>query len=434
MSVCSTLHLVERLNRERNTPEMAKNTRYTGIKKLSKGTFHVRVTITDPRTGKRREKKDTVHGKIEDALAIREKLRGTLTGRQGQGPRVTRQQVSEFAEAWIERKRHEIGVTTIGRYQTALNLRLLPYLGEYYYDALGRDDVQSWANARLVEGFRVTTVKSWFRVLTTMTRDAIAELQLACDPTLRIRFPEEEEGAKSEPVTPEELERFLTAMWQECPQHYALVIVLAYTGLRFCHASGLRLEDWDEKREVVRVRRSQVRGMISPVRRKKNAPKVIPLLPVVTETLRWHRDRMRRLRAPGFAEGWLFPSQVGTLRSTSSLDKAFRRCRRLAGITARFTPHGLRYTLTDTLRVAKVDPIIRRQLIGHLTDRMQANYSTVRVEEHREALAQAAELIRRAREKRSEPGQAGEAAPHAREDVYSTVYSDPGEERPEWPN
>ena len=407
---------------------MAKNTRYTGIKKLGRGIFHVRVTITDPRTGKRKEKKDTIHGKIDDALAIREQLRATLTGRHAQRPKATRQQVAEFARAWLERKRNEIGATTVERYASTLDLHLVPYLGELYFDALGREDVQSWANARLAEGYKVTTVKSWFRVLMTMTRDAIAELRLPCDPTLRIRFPEEEEGAKSEPVTPEELERFLTAMWQECPQHYALVIVLAYTGLRFCHASALQLQDWDEEREVMHIQRSQVRGQVSPVRRKKNAPKLIPLLPAVTDTLRWHRDRMQELQAPGFAEGWLFPTQVGTLRASSSLDKAFRRCRAIAGITAQLTPHGLRYTMTDTLRLANVDPIVRRELIGHLTDRMQANYSTVRVAEHREALRRAAALIRPKRGPRAQAGQPERAAPHARQDVVSAVYSEPDEE------
>ena len=415
---------------------MAKNTRYTGIRKLGRGIFHVRVTVTDPRTGKRKEKKDTVEGKIEDALAVREQLRGRLTGRLGQRPGATRQLVGEFARGWIERKKHEIGGTTVERYQRALDLHLVPHFGEYYYDALSREDVQSWANSKLDEGYKVSSVKSWFRVLTTMTRDAIAELRLPCDPTLRIRFPEEEEGAKSEGITPEELERFLTVMWQQFPQHYALVVMLAYTGLRFCHASAFRVEDWDEKRAVMCIRRSQVRGLVSKVRRKKNAPPMMPLLPVVTEALRWHCARMAREQVPGFAEGWLFPNRVGTLRATSSLDKAFRRCRKLAGIDAQFTPHGLRYTLTDTLRVAKVDPIVRREIIGHLTDRMQANYSTVRVEEHREALEQAAALMHAgspdSRKIETESSQSSDAAPHARppgrQDVYSAVYRDSEEE------
>ena len=76
-------------------------------------------------------------------------------------PKATRQQVAEFAQAWLERKRHEIGTTTVDRYASTLELHLVPYLGELYFDAVGREDVQAWASARLAEGYKVTTVKSW---------------------------------------------------------------------------------------------------------------------------------------------------------------------------------------------------------------------------------------------------------------------------------
>lgn len=224
-------------------------------------------------------------------------------------------------------------------------------------------------------------------------RDAMAELGLASDPTLRIRFPDGREQSKSEAITPEELERFLAAMREEFPQHYALALVLARTGLRFCHASALRWEDWDETRGVLHIRRSQVRGMISPVRRKKDAPKLIPVLPELAEALREHRQRMLRLQGAGLAEGWMFPSQAGTLRTASSLNKAFKRCCERAAITARFSAHGLRYTFTDSLRFAGIDPIIRRELTGHHTERMQASYSTIRLDEHRKALTRMAGLV-----------------------------------------
>jgi integrase len=49
------------------------------------------------------------------------------------------------------------------------------------------------------------------------------------------------------------------------PQHYGLVVLMAYTGLRFCHASALRWEDWDEEAGVIRVVRKQVGRRVGPV-------------------------------------------------------------------------------------------------------------------------------------------------------------------------
>jgi len=118
------------------------------------------------------------------------------------------------------------------------------------------------------------TVQGWFRVFRTMTRDAIAALELPRDPTLRITMPEDTgDGDEANSLSPAQLAAFLTAMRTNYPQHYALVVLLAYTGLRFCHASALHWEDWDEAGGVLRICRKQVRGKVGAVTRKKRAPK-----------------------------------------------------------------------------------------------------------------------------------------------------------------
>ena len=65
------------------------------------------------------------------------------------------------------------------------------------------------------------------------------------------------------------------------PQHFALVAVLAFTGLRFCHASALRWEDVDADNGVLRVVRKNIRGRVGPVSRKKRAPREYPLHPTL---------------------------------------------------------------------------------------------------------------------------------------------------------
>jgi integrase len=84
--------------------------------------------------------------------------------------------------------------------------------------------------------------------------------------------------------------------------------------------------------------------------------------------------------------GW-FPSAEGTLRTPNSLDRAWARFLKQAGITKRFTVHGLRYTFTDLVRRANVDAVVRRALTGHVTEQMQRHYSTVGLDEKRAAIA-----------------------------------------------
>src|ERR1043165_198306 len=53
----------------------------------------------------------------------------------------------------------------------------------------------------------------WFRVFRTMTRDAMAALELQRDPTLRITMPEEScEEDEANSLSPTQLAAFLTAM------------------------------------------------------------------------------------------------------------------------------------------------------------------------------------------------------------------------------
>ena len=213
------------------------------------------------------------------------------------------------------------------------------------------------------------------------------------DLTLRVQFSDAVEREESNSLHPEKLRRFLAEMRARYPQHYALTIVLAYSGLRFCHASALRWEDLDEAGRVVRVRRKQVRGQIGPVSRKKRAPRELRLDPAIVEILREHRRKLFVTQAPGVESGYRFPSQVGPHRMPGGLTGAWRACARAAGVQHRFTVHGLRFTFIDLARRAKVDGTVLRSLTGHVTEAMTANYSTVRLDEQRAALAEVMRLV-----------------------------------------
>jgi integrase len=65
----------------------------------------------------------------------------------------------------------------------------------------------------------------------------------------------------------------------------------------------------------------------------------------------------------------MFPSEVGTLRTPNTMDRAWARCLKAAKVKHRFTVHGLRYTFTDLIRLSKADAVVRRALTGHISNR-----------------------------------------------------------------
>ncbi len=400
-------------------------TRYPGVFRLDQAVYWIRAKVVDPRTGKPREIDRVLEGvTAHEAAQKRDSLINEIKNPIEQAQKV---RVGEFAQSWIESKSLKLDSSTARTYADALENHILPALGDLYYDVLTQRDVQRWIDDALLRGwtsekrgskrektktvrksYTRDTVAGWFRVFRTMTRDAMVALSLPRDPTLRIVLPEASaDDEESNALTPAELAAFLEAMKHDYPQHYGMIVLLAYTGLRFCHASALHWEDWDEQAGVIRISRKNVRGKLGTVTRKKRAPKLYPVEPELAEILKAHRMELLRAQNPGLAEGYMFPSKTGTLRTPNSVDAAWSKCLAKAGVTKRFTLHGLRYTFTDLVRLANVDAVVRRALTGHVTEEMQRHYSSVGLDEKRAAIAGVLRLVPTAPASPTESGVGG---------------------------
>ena len=119
-------------------------------------------------------------------------------------------------------------------------------------------------------------------------------------------------------------------------------------------------------------------------------------------------------------------SSAGT-RGPALLGRALEglACLKAAGITERFTIHGLRRTFNDLSRRAGVDAVVIRSLTGHVTEKMRAHYSTVSLDEKRVAVASVHRLI---------PVAAALAAPANTvtnpESGYESGYAEPNKKTP----
>ncbi|MCU1276595.1 MAG: integrase family protein, partial [bacterium] len=107
---------------------------------------------------------------------------------------------------------------------------------------------------------------------------------------------------------------------------------------------------------------------------------LVSLVEIVTEV--FERPRCHRC-----------PSETGTLRVPSSVQKAWRRALKAAGIKRGFTVHGLRRTFNDLARRAGVDAVVTRAMTGHVTERMREHYSTVVLDEKRSAMTNVLQLV-----------------------------------------
>jgi len=113
-----------------------------------------------------------------------------------------------------------IDAGTYSRYESALADHAFHHIGRLDIRDLRSMQVQEWMNAELRRGYRLATVKGWYRVFRTMVQDAMADLDLPRDPSRRIRFPAAPAREEKNALLPHQLHRFLTEMRQRFPRHF----------------------------------------------------------------------------------------------------------------------------------------------------------------------------------------------------------------------
>lgn len=369
----------------------------------------VRVRVRDPRTGQEVDRPRFVPGSLREALRVQAEMRAEVRERG----RVTRTRLSDYARSWLARKRSALSVATLDRYAVALEDHILPTLGAWYIDAITPDACVAWrdeAAARTYgdEGrvYGARTVNGWLRVLRTLLADACVELRIGPSPASRLRaLPEPPAYDDADPnvLSATELGALLVALHKTSPGWYALIALMGLTGLRTSEATALRWSDIDG--DVITVQRSAVRGHVRE-RTKTGAVRRVPLAPAVVEVLREQRAALElRAREESIARGeivpvseWVFPSDVGTPRYGTTLARPLRRALAAAGITRRLTPHGLRRTLNDVLRVvASAD--VQKAITGHSSEAMRQHYAWVREDERAAAIARVADVVAMRRER-----------------------------------
>lgn len=367
-------------------------TRFPGVWSVGEK-YRIRIYTKDPKTGLPREIDRVIPA---ESAADASKQRAALT--EPNEPQPQRTRLKDYAASWLLAKERELKASTVDRYATAIDLHIVPDLGDYYLDSLTHQDVVDWRDAQDAEP---STVNSRLRILKEITSSAAAELPLKRDPAARVRAQreasaEDDNGAL---LTAEELHVFLDAVQATAPKWFPLLATLALTAMRVGEATALRWDDIEETAGTIRVRRGQWRGQIDTT--KTETKRRVPLPAKLAAILRDHRRELVARQHPGLASGWVFPAARRRLPrpdgswppvSTSSLRKPLMAALAAAELSGRITTHGLRRTWNNLLRQVTAGEVVR-SITGHVTERMTEHYSHVHQNEKAQAATRALSLV-----------------------------------------
>lgn len=364
-------------------------TRHAGVFRLHNGGWWIQATQRDA-DGRRRAKRRALPAElsIEEAARQRAVLVAELAAEvsQSEPPPAPRAEkvttVADYVLSWAAAKRSLLKASTREHYADVLGRFVVPVLGSRPVAGLTRADVVAWVGwaqaqrNRFERPYAEATLRSWFRVLVTVLRDAAAEFGIA-DPTARVRPPRSSVRNVREGVTltPAQAGALLRAVQRDYPQWYAEVYVLMFSGLRVGELYALRWDDLDPEAGVIRVRRGVWRGHVDST--KTIDPRDIALTAPMQAVLDTHRAALVGEAHPGLASGLVFPSIGGGHRCGSSLQKVLRLSGKAAGIPTRCGPQVLRRTVNTALLEAGVDGVILRAQMGHTSERMTSRYAGV---------------------------------------------------------
>ena len=132
------------------------------------------------------------------------------------------------------------------------------------------------------------------------------------------------------------------------PKHRALLMLIYSAGLRVSEVVGLRVEDLDMDRGLVRVRRG-----------KGGKDRYTLLARRAVEAVRVYRDAYPTDR-------WLFPGECPERHlTTRSVQRVVKNAARAAGIQKHVTTHTLRHSFATHLLEGGTNLRVIQELLGH---------------------------------------------------------------------
>ncbi len=148
-------------------------------------------------------------------------------------------------------------------------------------------------------------------------------------------------------LTEEEAKRLIEAS-RENPRDYAIISLLAYSGLRVSELCNLRFEDVDFDERIIYVRSG-----------KGDKDRIVVVSSHVIEALQDY------LLTRDDDMVYLFSSRKSDRISRTQVFRIVKRYAKKAGIKKEVTPHVLRHTLATTMLRRGVDIRFIQQFLGH---------------------------------------------------------------------
>lgn len=271
-------------------------------------------------------------------------------------PSLGRATVGELAVDWLERKQLSTAPSHHRMLESAWRVHVSPRWAMVSVADIDALSVEAWVAGMTRDGAGATTVLRAHGVLSGVLRDAIKARRLAVNPASGIGNLPRKTGKRRVYLSAQDVERLA----DESGEHRAIILTLAYTGVRWGEAVALRVRDVEFLRRRLSVHANAVQlgssHAVGPT--KGRAARSVPVPSFVLKEL----SALCKGKGP---EDLVFATpDGGYLPRPRSRRGWFAAAVEKAGIQ-QITPHDLRHSCASLAVSAGVNVLALQRMLGH---------------------------------------------------------------------
>lgn len=339
--------------------------------------YMVRYRMPDHRQTKRRGFRTKRDAEAFAATVEVSKLRGEFV--EASASRVT---VGSLGKSWLERQTH-LKPSSARTTEVAWRVHVEPRWGGVVLADIRHSDVSRWVADMSAAGSGPVTVTRAYGVLAAVLDEAVRDRRLASNPARGVKLPRKVKGDRAYLT-----HRQVRTLADEAGERGPVVLLLAYTGLRWGELAGLHVRDVDLKRRRVAVVRNAVNvgGRVVVGTPKTHERRTVPLPEFLVEELApVVKGRGRdEVLFPAARGGYALSPGQGTWWAG-----AVARCIDEDPEFPRVTPHAMRHTAASLAVSAGAHVKAVQRMLGHASAAMTLDTYADLFDDDLEAVASA---------------------------------------------
>ncbi len=327
--------------------------------------WYYRYDITDPATGKRKQKEIGGFRTREEAEEAAKRILAEI--QQGTYVEPTKITVEEFLIDYVNNTlKNEVALNTYEQRLAYVKNHIAPAIGKIKLSNLTPQHIQKFYND-LRENYGAGHVQNIGNLLTKALTQAVRWNIISRNPASLVKKPPKfRKNTTMKVWTVEEQKTFLEHARNGPMLYYTLFLLALTSGMRKGELLGLKWDDVDTKQGIISVKRTVVWAnrslFLKDIPKTESSIRTIQIPEqTVKELKKW------QLACPANNLNLVFPSpKTNGILYPNSLDKQFLKTVKEAGVS-RISFHGLRHTFATTLLSSNVNPKIVQEMLGHAT-------------------------------------------------------------------